>query len=71
MAQLGGICAMLVLALTPPTPLFIMGFSAILAGCLTFIFPETLGQKLPQTLEEALNIRKETTRDFAPVEKSI
>jgi len=37
-----------------PAPVFIMGCIATLAGLLALTFPETLGHRLPETLEEAL-----------------
>ena len=37
-----------------PAPVFIMGVVATLAGFLAIFFPETLGEKLPETIEDAL-----------------
>lgn len=37
-------------------PLFVFGFFAFLAGLFSFLLPETLGSKLPDTIEEAENI---------------
>ena len=37
-----------------PAPVFIMGVVATLAGVLAVFFPETLGEKLPETIEDAL-----------------
>ena len=39
-----------------PHPVLIMGVVAIVAGLLTSFFPETQGQKLPETIEESINI---------------
>lgn len=39
-------------------PLFVFGMFAFIAGILALILPETLGQKLPETIEEAENIGK-------------
>ena len=36
-----------------PAPVFIMGVVATVAGALAVFFPETLGQRLPETMEEA------------------
>merc|ERR1719239_2084990 len=61
-ARIGGITALL-LDLTKvfwlPAPVFIMGVIATVAGGLAVLFPETLGRRLPETMEEALNIGKE------------
>ena len=37
-----------------PAPVFIMGVVASLAGVLAVFFPETLGEKLPETIEDAI-----------------
>ena len=37
-----------------PAPVFIMGVVATVAGLLATLFPETLGEKLPETMEDAL-----------------
>jgi hypothetical protein len=34
------------------TPLIIMGGSSLLGGFLAFLLPETLGSRLPETLED-------------------
>jgi len=34
-------------------PLFVFGLFAFIAGCLSFLLPETLGVKLPDTIAEA------------------
>jgi hypothetical protein len=54
------ICALLLVLLflqgeytLPQVPLLIMGVLGILAGLAVFLLPETLGQKLPDTVEEA------------------
>ncbi|KAJ8967441.1 hypothetical protein NQ314_002889 [Rhamnusium bicolor] len=41
-----------------PLPLVCFSGVAIIAGCLTLLFPETLNIKLPDTIEEAENISK-------------
>ena len=45
-----------------PAPVFIMGCVASTAGGLAVFFPETLGQKLPDTMEEALKIGENSER---------
>jgi hypothetical protein len=64
-SRIGGITALL-LDLTKvfwlPAPVFIMGVIATVAGCLATLFPETLGQKLPEDMEDALNIGVDNTR---------
>lgn len=39
-------------------PLLVFGSFAFISGLLAFTLPETLGQKLPDTIEEAENIGK-------------
>jgi len=61
-ARIGGISALLLDNLKVfwlPAPVFIMGVIATVAGGLAVLFPETLGRRLPETMEEALNIGKE------------
>ena len=41
-----------------PFPMVIMGSFATLSGGLAFLFPETTGEKLPETIEDALHIGK-------------
>ena len=56
-ARFGGISALLLDLLKTywlPAPVFIMGLVATVAGCLAVFFPETLGNKLPESMEEAL-----------------
>ncbi|KAK9678949.1 Sugar transporter [Popillia japonica] len=51
-------------ALWSPLPLVLFSGMAAVAGLLTLFFPETLNTKLPDTIEEAVNIgkkRKEST----------
>lgn len=61
-ARIGGILAPQVayLALTwKPLPLLVMGGSAFIGGIVALIcLPETLGQKLPESMEDALNLGK-------------
>merc|ERR1719510_382837 len=61
-ARIGGISALLLDNLKVfwlPAPVFIMGVIATVAGGLAVLFPETLGRRLPESMEEALNIGKE------------
>ena len=45
-----------------PAPVMIMGISATLAGFFALAFPETAGEKLPDTIEEATNIGRKQKR---------
>ena len=61
-ARMGGISALLLDNLKVfwlPAPVFIMGCVATVAGGLAVLFPETLGRRLPETMEEALSIGTE------------
>ena len=56
-ARIGGITSLLLDLLKVywlPAPVFIMGVVATVAGALAIFFPETLGEKLPETIEEAV-----------------
>ena len=53
--RLGGILAPLILAFGKhwaPLPLLVFGCVSIFAGFLALLLPETLGKKLPETMEE-------------------
>merc|ERR1719431_1630426 len=66
-ARIGGITSLLLDNLKVywlPAPVFIMGCVASTAGGLAVFFPETLGQKLPDTMEEALKIGENSERGF-------
>ena len=52
-ARIGGIAAPLLAGLKLPTPLIIMGGSALLGGLLAILLPETLGAPLPENLAQA------------------
>jgi hypothetical protein len=43
-------------------PMLILGVSAVIGGGLALFFPETVGNKLPQTMDEALKIGQGSTR---------
>ena len=61
-ARIGGICAILIGLIPKPYPMVIMGIVACLAGGLAILFPETLGTTLPETMEDAINIGKDSKR---------
>ena len=55
-ARIGGILCLLLDLLKVywlPAPVFIMGVVATTAGILATTFPETLGEELPETMEDA------------------
>ena len=61
MARVGGIISLAIAPLGKywqPLPMTIMGIFAVMAGITAFAFPETTGKKLPETMEDALNIGK-------------
>ena len=45
-----------------PAPMLIMGIMAVVAGTLAIFLPETVGNKLPETMDDAINIGKNTNR---------
>ncbi len=64
-ARVGGIMANLIGLLATywgPAPMVVMGVVAILAGILALKLPETVGNKLPETMEEAIAIGKNSDR---------
>jgi len=66
-ARIGGICSILLGLIDadyPNYPVIIMGIVACTAGGLAILFPETLGQKLPDTMEEAFRIGEDNKRPF-------
>ena len=55
-----------------PLPLIVMGGSALLGGLLAMVnLPETLGKKLPENMEEALNLGKSRGEQDKQEEKKI
>ena len=58
--RIGGILAPQIAMLSTvwdPLPLLVMGTGSFIGGILVFIFlPETLGKKLPDSMQEALNL---------------
>eukprot|EP00095_Tigriopus_kingsejongensis_P010110 maker-scaffold152_size304267-snap-gene-1.15 protein:Tk10110 transcript:maker-scaffold152_size304267-snap-gene-1.15-mRNA-1 annotation:"organic cation transporter protein" len=53
MARLGSICAPILANISPPAiPMVIMGLSSLLGGVIVVFLPETLGNTLPDSLEE-------------------
>jgi len=66
-ARIGGITSLLLDLLKVywlPAPVFIMGVVATIAGALAVFFPETLGEKLPETMDEAFRIGEKSNRGF-------
>eukprot|EP00095_Tigriopus_kingsejongensis_P000969 maker-scaffold83_size396513-snap-gene-2.32 protein:Tk00969 transcript:maker-scaffold83_size396513-snap-gene-2.32-mRNA-1 annotation:"PREDICTED: uncharacterized protein LOC103466540" len=64
-ARVGGICSQLIILLKTfwaPLPLIVMGIVAIIAGGLAILFPETAGDRLPETMEDAINVGKHNKR---------
>ena len=60
-ARVGGIFALSIAGLSriwEPLPMTILGFIGVGAGCIGFMFPETKGVSLPETIDEAINIGK-------------
>ncbi len=60
-ARIGAICGFLLGALSTfwrPLPLIVMGVVGCVAGTMALFFPETAGEGLPETMEEALNLGK-------------
>ena len=45
-----------------PAPMVVMGIVAIIAGLSALKLPETVGNKLPETMDEAINIGKDSKR---------
>ena len=52
-----------------PFPMIIMGSFATTAGCLAFLFPETTGEKLPETIEDALKLGKNYNKNLCGCRK--
>ena len=61
-ARVGGICSILIGLIPKPAPFIIMGIVACVAGGLALFFPETVGSKLPETMDDAINIGKDSKR---------
>jgi H+/Cl- antiporter ClcA len=40
----------------------VMGVVAVVAGLLAVFFPETVGEQLPETMEDALNLGQNSNR---------
>ena len=60
-ARLGGILCLLLDLLKVywlAAPVFIMGVVATTAGVLATLFPETLGEELPETIEDAFRLEE-------------
>lgn len=64
-ARVGGIMANLVGLLAPfwgPAPMIVLGIVAIIAGISALKLPETVGNKLPESMDDAINIGKDSKR---------
>ena len=64
-ARVGGMMAIMIGLLATywtPAPMLIMGIVAVVAGTLALLLPETVGTKLPETMEDAINIGKNSNR---------
>ena len=58
-ARAGATLALLVQLLSQyylPAPMLILGIIALVAGVLAFFLPETVGNKLPETMGDAINV---------------
>lgn len=65
MAYVGGICAILIgltKQISVVIPMIVMGIVAVIAGISAIKFPETVGNELPETMEDAINIGKNNKR---------
>ena len=65
MARVGGVMAILIGLLSSfwqPAPMLLMGIMALIAGSLAIFLPETVGNKLPESMEDAVNMGKNNTR---------
>ena len=65
-ARIGGICALLMENLSniwKPFPMIIFGSVALAAGILGFHFPETRNDKLPESIDEAMNLGQNVKRN--------
>ena len=58
-ARIGGILALVLQLLSSyyiPAPMLLLGVAGLVAGILALYLPETVGNKLPETMEEAIHI---------------
>ena len=65
-ARIGGVTALLMEGLKsvwPPLSMVIFGLIAITAGVLTFKFPETRNDKLPENMNDAMNLGRNVKRN--------
>lgn len=66
-ARIGAILSFLVELMAhvwKPAPMIIMGGTAVVAGFMAARLPETVGQDLPDTMEDAINMNKRSNRGF-------
>ena len=61
-SRLGAVCANLIGLVPKPYPMVIMGIFACIGGILAFLFPETVDSPLPETMDDAINIGKDSKR---------
>ena len=61
-ARIGAILALLIGLLGGSTPMLILGVSAVVGGFMALFFPETVGHRLPQTMEEAIALGRDSNR---------
>ena len=47
-----------------PFPMVIMGSFATLSGILAYLFPETTGERLPETMDDAIRIGQFSDRNL-------
>ena len=65
-ARIGGIVALLMQGISyvwPPLTMLIFGLMAIIGGILAAHFPETINDKLPQNMDESLNLGQNVKRN--------
>ena len=65
MGRVGGIFALSIEGLNvywKPLPFVLVGMCGVVAGLLGTALPETTGEKLPESIEEALNVGKNYKR---------
>ena len=74
MARVGGVISLVIAPLDriwKPLPMTIMGSVAVIAGLFAVSFPETTGEKMPETIDEALDIGKRKTNSRKSMEYGI
>ena len=73
-ARIGGISAPYIALYLPhiqkELPMLILGGSSLVGGFLAFALPETLGSKLPETLEDITEMKKKSKSMWSCVKPS-